>query len=442
MTPSRPRDPAVFRPTGFADLAGRRVGVLGYGREGHATEARLRQVGAEVVLVDDDPAVGVLVTAAGGLEALRTCAVVLKGPGIPRGRADLVALGAEVTVTSALNLWFGEVDRSRVVAVTGTKGKSTTTALTAFAFACLGVEATALGNIGQPPYDPTLPASAGWSVVEVSSYQAPEIAWAPAVVVVTSLGSDHLDWHGSLDQYHRDKLAITRAAGPHVTLIPDQEELTGRRELLGGEVVVVTTLARPRAADLHLAGAHNERNVALAVAAAARALGRPPAEVAEALAAGADAFVPLPGRLSVVAQRGPWRFVDDGLATAPLPAIAALDVFADEPVALLAGGFDRGVDYAPLARALAARTSPTALVTLGPAGERIAASVRALAPALRVVAAGDLDQAVRIARDLLPTGGVVLLSPGAPSFDRYRNWEERSADFARAARSLGRDSNP
>ena len=437
----------MFHPTRFADLAGRRVGVLGYGREGRATEARLRAVGAEVVIVDDDPSVGVLVTSTGGLAALAACDVVLKGPGIARQRADVVALREQVPVTSALNLWFCETDLSRVIAITGTKGKSTTTALAVHALTCLGEEARAVGNIGQPPYDPTLDAWSGYTVVEVSSYQAPEIERAPAVIAITSLGSDHLDWHGSLDQYHADKLSFTRAAGPHVTVIADQPELIARRDLLGGAVEVAGPIGL--ASALHLAGAHNDGNVGVAVAAVAALLGRPREDVAAALAAGAANFAPLAGRLSVVATEdrpsGQLRYVDDGLATAPLPAVAALAVFATEPVALIAGGHDRGVDYAPLARAVADRDAPTLVAVMGPAGTRIAQSIRSASADVAVVEVEDLDQAVARARDFLSAGGVVLLSPAAPSFDRYRNWEERSADFARAARdagSLGRDSNP
>ena len=128
----------MFRPTGFADLAGRRVGVFGYGIEGHATESRLHLLGADCVLVDDDPAVGVLVTDRGGLDALATCDVVIKSPGIARRRPDVLALETCVPVTSALNLWLLDTDRSRVIGITGTKGKSTTTALVDFFLHCLG----------------------------------------------------------------------------------------------------------------------------------------------------------------------------------------------------------------------------------------------------------------------------------------------------------------
>ncbi len=441
----------MFRPTGFADLAGRRVGVFGYGVEGRATEARLRLVGAQCVLVDDDPEVGVLVTDRGGLDALATCAAVVKSPGIPRRRADVLALEQTVSVVSALDLWLHEVDRRRVIGVTGTKGKSTTTALVDFALRCLGEPSQRLGNIGQPPYDPAVDTSDGWLVVEISSFQCVDVTIAPRIVVVTSLGADHLDWHGSLDQYHRDKLSITRAAGPHVTLVPTDPALAQRRSLLGGDVVTIVRNDTGLAARLHLLGVHNDSNVALALAAVAHATGRPVAEVQRAVEERADDFVPLAGRLTLAAtlERGArrWRFVDDGLATAPLPTIAALAVFTGDPVALIVGGFDRGVDYDDLARALAARRRPTTVITTGPAGDRIGSVVAALAPSTPRYAARDLDDAVSYAQRSLPDGGVVLLSPAAPSFDRYRNWEARSADFARAARawiteSLGRDSNP
>ena len=440
----------MFRPTGFADLAGRRVGVFGYGIEGHATESRLHLLGADCVLVDDDPAAGVLVTERGGLEALATCDVVIKSPGIARRRPDVLALEATVPVTSALNLWLLDADRSRVIGITGTKGKSTTTALVDFFLTCVGERSQRLGNIGLPPYDPSVDTSLGWSVVEISSYQCVDVTVAPCVVAVTSLGADHLDWHGGLAQYQRDKLSLTRVTGEHVTIVPDVIELTSRRSELGGEVVVAPTDESGLAAQLHLIGAHNERNVGTAIATVVAATGRASADVLEAAHARAAAFEPLAGRLALIdterdATRT-WRYVDDGLATAPLPTVAALETFADDAVALIVGGYDRGVDYDPLARALRDRRRPTTLVTTGDVGARIGAVVAALVPDVIQYPARDLDDAVGYARDSLVDGGVVLLSPAAPSFDHYRNWEARSADFARAVRartgSLGRDSNP
>jgi UDP-N-acetylmuramoylalanine--D-glutamate ligase len=432
----------VFRPTGFADLAGKRVGLYGYGIEGRAAAARLAGV-AELVIVDESDGLepDVLVASRGGLEALLTCDVVLKSPGIPRRREDVLALeGHGVTVTSALNLWLHDVDRERVVAVTGTKGKSTTTALITFFLSSLGLEAQRLGNIGQPPYDPSVDTSTGWLVLEVSSFQAVDLDVAPAVIVVTSLGSDHVDWHGSLEQYRSDKLSLTRAAGPHHTLVADSATLREVRDQIGGEVDVVGPDTTGLAADLGLIGSHNDSNVALALRAVATLTGIDPATVRESIASVASSFTPLRGRLTLVATEeldgAQVRYVDDGLATSVLPAVAALEVFADEAVALIAGGFDRGVEYGELAEALVSRSQPTTLITSGNAGLRISDEVRRRDKELVQHSATSMFEAVELARAALGEGGVVLLSPAAPSFDRYHNWEERSEDFTQVVRSL------
>ncbi len=426
------------RPTGFAELAGRRVGVFGYGVEGRASARRLASVAASLVIVDDEPVSDeVMVTSAGGLAALATCEVVLKSPGIPRRRADVLELeAAGVIVTSSLNLWLHEAPRERVIAVTGTKGKSTTTSLISFFLDSLGQEAASLGNIGRPPYDPEAPSPAGWLVLEVSSFQAVDLDRAPAFVVVTSLGSDHLDWHGSLEQYWADKLSLTRARGEHHTYVTPSV-LSLAADQLGGEIHVVEPDDAGLAERLGLLGQHNRSNVALALTVVANVLRRDHGDVLAAVSEDAESFVPLRGRLTLLGEEhlthGRLRYVDDGLATAPLPTIAALEVFPNESLALIAGGFDRGVDYAPLVDALLERTSPTILITMGAAGERLGSLARQ--SGLRVRSVQDMAEAVAAAREALVAGGVVLFSPAAPSFDRYRNWLERSDDYAAQIRT-------
>jgi UDP-N-acetylmuramoylalanine--D-glutamate ligase len=432
----------VFRPAGFADLTAKRVGIFGYGIEGRATEARIAGL-CDLVLVDDSPDAGpgVLVTGEGGHEALLGCDVVIKSPGIPRRRADVLDLEAHgVAVCSALNLWLHDVDRSRVVAVTGTKGKSTTTALLTFFLECLGELAQSLGNIGRPPYDPAIDTSRGWLVLEVSSFQCVDVEMAPGHIIVTSLGSDHLDWHGSLERYLVDKLSLTRTEGSHRTLVPDSEVFHARRHQLGGEVTYVEPDTHHLAKALGLLGAHSDSNVALALAAASMLSGTPRDEVRRIVAQRASSFVPLHGRLTLVATEvvngATIRYVDDGLATSVLPAVAALEVFAHEPLAVIVGGFDRGVDYSALAEALSSRHHPTMLLVMGGAGARLGDQVARLAPALAQVPFTSMLNAVRDGRAFLKHGGIVLLSPGAPSFDRYRDWEERSADFSDAVAQI------
>ena len=431
----------MFRPTGFADLAGKKVGIFGYGMEGRASAARLEAVAGSLVLVDDVPVPegNVLLTGDGGHEALLTCDVVLKSPGIPRRRGDVLDLEHHgVAVTSALNLWMHEIDRTRVVAITGTKGKSTTTALVTFFLQSLGEHAQRLGNIGLPPYDPNVDTRSGWLIVEVSSFQCVDIDVAPRVVVVTSLGSDHLDWHGSLEEYRSDKLSLTRAPGSHLTLVPDTLAFHEILRQLGGDVQFIASDHSLLASELGLLGSHSASNVALALHVVSSLTGTPLEDVRARALAHATRFVPLRGRLTLVANEriseGSIRYVDDGLATSALPTIAALEVFDAEPVALIAGGFDRGVDYSALGAALARRAKPTLLITMGEAGKRIGAATNHADPAVHQLEATTMGDAVDRAREFLDKGGIVLLSPGAPSFDQYRNWEERSDDFTKIAR--------
>jgi UDP-N-acetylmuramoylalanine--D-glutamate ligase len=157
------------------------------------------------------------------------------------------------------------------------------------------------------------------------------------------------------------------------------------------------------------------------------------------LAEAAGGFEHLESRLTPVATVGGVLFVDDGLSTNVLPTLAALDAFPDRRVALLVGGQDRGIDYGPLARGLAGRRAPTLVAIMASeAAGRIAAALAAEppGPAVEVREAGDVASATRDAFAWATPGGVVLLSPAAPSFDRFRDYRERSAAFAAAVGAI------
>jgi len=421
----------MFRPTGFNDLAGKRVGIFGYGIEGRAAAARLVQH-AELVIVDDSADLGpeVLQTSQGGLEALAKCDVVLKSPGISPYRPEVAELAKAVTVTSALNLWMHEIDRDRVIGVTGTKGKSTTTALITFFLNALGEKAQALGNIGLPPYDPSVDVSEGWLVLEISSFQARDLEVAPGILALTSLGSDHLDWHGSIENYHRDKLSIARLLpAPQIFCASSIKSLnlSQSAKLVGSEDGGLTEA-------LNLLGQHNQSNVAIALSVVRQVTGKNTGELVPQLKLSAKTFTPLSGRLTEVAREiydgRVVRYIDDGLATATLPTIAAMDVFPIEDLALIVGGFDRGIDYLPLVDKILERKGRTVVVTIGNAGKRISSLLLANNAAIRILNGNSLNHAVELARDSLQDGGVILFSPAAPSFDSYKNWVERSKAFA------------
>ena len=437
------------RPISWSALADASVGVWGLGVEGQASVRRLQSMGRDAVLVDDAPVapaldgVEVLATRDGGLDALTRCDVVVKSPGISRYRPEVAQLEeAGVAVCGGLGLFMAEADPTRVACITGTKGKSTTTALAVHLLTGLGRRARAGGNIGLPPWDPAGGPAPDYWIVETSSFQVPDLQNGPAVVAVTSLSPDHLDWHGTVERYYADKLSLCTKPGVTLALADgSDEELRAQTGLLGPHLRWVSSTEVEQdtrwSAALGLTGPHNARNASLARA-VLEGLGIPGVSDVDRLALAAQSFDGLPSRCRSLGSVGAVEFVDDGLSTNVLPAQAALQAFADRPVALLVGGHDRGLDYAPLGRTIAARTVPTLVVTMPDNGRRIGQAVRDhTGGQVEVRDAASLGAAVAVAFDWVPAGGVVLLSPAAPSFGRFGDYRERSAAFAEAAGRLG-----
>ncbi len=436
-------------PISWSALADASVGVWGLGVEGQASIRRLRSMGRDPVLVDDAPTataldgLEVLATDTGGLDALGRCDVVVKSPGISRYRPDVTKLEeAGVAICGGLGLFMAEADPTRVACITGTKGKSTTTALAVHLLSGLGVAARAGGNIGLPPWDPSGDPAPDYWIIETSSFQVPDLECGPSVIAVTSLSPDHLDWHGTVARYYADKLSLSTKPGVELALADGaDQQLRTNAGLLGPHLRWVGDAEVARdlhwSASLGLTGPHNARNASMARA-VLQGLGIPAASDEERLAAAAAGFDGLPSRCRSLGSVGAVEFVDDGLSTNVLPAQAALQAFAERPVALLVGGHDRGLDYAPLGRTIAARTAPTLVVTMPDNGRRIGQAVRdATDGQVAVRDAADLDAAVEAAFGWAPPGGVVLLSPAAPSFGRFGDYRERSAAFAEAAARCG-----
>ena len=467
----------------WSDLAGTRAGIWGLGREGHANLRKLLALGAEPVLVDDRPSGPVdgrpvLATADGGLAALQRCDVVVKTPGLSRYRPEVARLSvAGIPVVGGLGLWLAEADLRRVLCVTGTKGKSTTSSLTGHLLTGLGYRCMVGGNIGAVPYDPGNAGDFDFWVIEVSSYQATDLPCSPPVVAVTSLHPDHLDWHGGVEQYYRDKLSACSQPGAELTVANgDSALLREHAGLLGPRIDWVSEHDDPDATwmdPLGLPGRHNRRNALIARRCLA-ALGVPGAAETTALRAAAVGYQSLPSRLTPVGTVGGVSFVDDSLSTNVLPTLAALDAFPGRRIALIVGGHDRGIDYAPLAAGIVAREAPTYVLTLPDSGPRIrthlevAPEAAPLAPGQRhetgnsvrsdavkpgfqsvteaasapqtgfagVTDCPDLATAVAAGYRWAQPDGIVLLSPAAPSFGAFKDYRDRAEAFAREVRAL------
>jgi UDP-N-acetylmuramoylalanine--D-glutamate ligase len=415
------------------------------GREGAASLRKLRALGVEPVLVDDAPSDdSVLATGGPGLAALAGCEVVVKTPGISRYRPEATQLQeAGVALAGGLGLWLAEADLDRVACVTGTKGKSTTSSVLGHLLTGLGQRALVGGNIGVLPYDPEVsPGPYDYFVIEVSSYQATDLPVSPPVVAVTSLHPDHLPWHGGVEQYYRDKLSACSQPGADLTVANgDSDLLRERFPLLGPRVEWVSDADEPGATwmdALGLPGRHNRRN-ALIARRCLRALGVPGADDDAALRAAAAGYEGLPSRLTNIGVVDGVTFIDDSLSTNVLPTLAALDAFPGQRVALIVGGQDRGIDYGELARGVLARAAPTMVVTLPDSGPRISAALRERGG--DAADCPDLAAAVRAAFGWLRDdagGGVILLSPAAPSFGHFRDYRDRAGAFAAAMRDLTR----
>lgn len=449
-------------PIDLTGLAGHRVALWGWGREGRAAHAALRarhspqalpltlfcrpdEVAHAHALADPALTIQTEVSAA----RLAAFEVVIKSPGISPYRPDAVAAAAQGTrFVGGTALWFatraapGEV-ATGTVCVTGTKGKSTTTALLAHLLRSGGLRTALAGNIGLPLLE-LLDADADCWAIELSSYQTGDVATGgvrPEVAVVTNLFPEHLDWHGSEAQYVEDKLALLTRARPRIAVLnandprlaalalPDSQiRWFGAREgwHLRGDVLHRGDMAVMDTAGLPLPGRHNRGNLC-AVLTAIEALG---IEAAPLARTGAD-FVPLPHRLQPLGTRDGVLWVNDSISTTPHASLAALDVYRGRRVALLVGGHDRGLDWQVFADAMRAG-APQLIVTMGQNGSRIHDLLAPIAgrAGFELVAADDLASAVGQARAALEGEGVLLLSPGAPSYGAYRDYTARGRHFA------------
>ncbi|SDN94062.1 UDP-N-acetylmuramoylalanine--D-glutamate ligase [Geodermatophilus sp. DSM 45219] len=425
-------------------MAGRRVGVWGYGREGRAAvRAALAAGAAGVEVVDAVPPADLPdgVPAGTDVAALAGCDLVFRSPGISPYREDARALAARTTLTSGTGVALAEFAARDVptLCVTGTKGKSTTSALAAAVLEAAGRPAVHAGNIGTPLLDVLLDDAVGDGtslVIEVSSYQAAAVEGWSGWGAVTSLAPEHLDWHGDVDTYYRDKLHVFAACGPGTVVVGPQARSIVERHL-DPEVLVDPADVVPEARlagfrPERLAGVHNVANVHVALAACVR-MGVDLDRSAEAVRAAVADFRALPHRLYPVATRDGVTFVDDTLSTTPVSVRAAIDAFAGQQVTLIAGGQDRGLDYTDLAAAVVARGGSVQVLTVPDTGARLAADLRAAAAAAGVEApvteTGSLADAVAEALRTARPGGLVLLSPGAPSYNRFRNYEELARTY-------------
>lgn len=449
------------------ELKGQRVVVVGAGRSGRAAAALCLARGAQVILSDarDDaavrPALGELAArctlelGAHRAQTLRSADLIVVSPGVPPRPELEAAEAAGVALIGELELAYRFV-RAPIVGITGTNGKSTTTKLVGEILRATGRPVFWGGNFGQPlseVVDQPAAGPDGVLVLELSSFQLERIERFKAhIAVLLNLSEDHLDRYPSYSAYQQAKARLfERQTGEDFAVLsdePDQREVRalaagGQAQRLGFALRANTDTAAwladgalslrlpggaveryPRLA-LRLPGRHNTLN-ALAALLTARLAGASSADCEQGL----RQFVGLPHRMELVGDRAGVRFYDDSKATNVGAVVGSLAGF-EQPVVLLAGGKDKGGDYAPL-RAVVAEVCRH-VVLIGAAADRIASALAGTVPLQR---AQSLEQAVTTAAGLARPGDAVVLSPACSSYDMFRDFEHRGRVFRDAVAAL------
>jgi len=441
------------------------VAVVGLGRSGRSVSRLLRSAGARVYASDAATAgpatlaslAGIGVDARDGghdLERIASAALVVSSPGVPPGAAPLArARARNVPIVSEVEVALMFLPGVKYIAVTGTNGKSTVTALAAHLLRALGHDAVAAGNIGTPLSELALQAAPpSWIALELSSFQLHDTPGIdPVVGVLTNLEPDHLDRYASREEYYADKMRLfanATAGSIWVTNADDAEVerrtstlpgvrhrfsmrdagadagpsgVAGRWKLLGPDFIAT--------ADIPLLGSHNVANtLAAALAVAVADAGHRTAPALERLAAGVRTFSALPHRLEVVADVDGVLWIDDSKATNVSSARVAIEAMT-RPTVVLLGGKHKNEPYTSLRDGLA--THASLVIAYGAAAPLIEADLAGHVPMVRL--GSSFNEVIARARAAARPGDAVLLSPACSSYDMFTDYEERGDTFRRLA---------
>jgi UDP-N-acetylmuramoylalanine--D-glutamate ligase len=386
-----------------------RVVVVGLGISGLAASAALERRGVEVVGVDrrhgnDED-----------LSLLEGAGLLVKSPGVADENALVVeARRRGIPVWSEVELGYRLLPAVRLVGITGTKGKTTTTRLLGAMVAAAGRKVQLAGNEHRPISDAADEIDADTLLIcELTSFQLEDVhTLACDLAVLLNLEPDHLDRHGSFDAYRDAKLRIFERAGE--AIVPRGSGLPG----------LEFSADDPLPAEPRIPGEHNRENAAAATA-AARALGIGDEAIGEAL----RTFVGVEHRLEPIGEVEGVRYVNDSKATNVAAALRALAAYAAEPVRLIVGGRGKGQSFEPLGAGIGPNV--VAVYAIGEAAEELVGAIGA-----RATPAGDLATAVSRAAAEASPGDVVLLSPACASFDQFENFERRGEEFRRLVQNL------
>jgi len=448
------------------DYRGRKILVIGLARAGRSAVKFLIEKGARVIAIDmkkkellegldDIESMGAEVITGGySKDLINGVDLVVKSPGVEM--TDVIiskAVNKGISVIDELELAYQNLSAKKVIAVTGTNGKSTVTSLIGYILKGAGISSYIAGNIGDP-LSAHISEEAEFAVVEVSTFQLEAIdKFRPKIGVLLNITEDHLTRHKTMENYKElkfrlfknqrsDDIAILNRDDRYVwegrrkvrsSVIPFSKEIfEGVGAWVNKEHIIVSIGNSPvkiiEVSKLPLLGPHNLDNY-LATSLASYLAGASDKAIAE----GIMTFKGLPHRMEFLGKIGGVDFYNDSKATNPASMEMALRSF-DRDIVLIAGGRDKGTDFSYLRGLISGRVK--AIVLIGEARDKMAKEFNNVT---KIIFSNDLDNAVRLAYREAKGEGVVLLSPGCTSFDMFTDFEERGDRFRKVVNGLKRN---
>ncbi len=408
----------------------KKVAILGYGLEGQDAEKYFKGFGSEITILDRKYDENYLAN-------LNSFDTIVRSPGVYRYLSEIIQAEKDgVEITSSLKIFF-EKCPAKIIGVTGTKGKGTTSTLIYEILKKAGKDVYLVGNIGKP-YLELLPKLTKDSLVvmELSSFQLIDLTKSPHIAVVLNITLDHMDWHKSKEEYVSAKQNIVRYQTVSDCAVVNSEYDVSKSftEITKAKVVLFnkSKLEDKYKENLLLKGEHNLENIAATVA-VAKILKVDDKIIKQVV----SNFKGLEHRLELVREVGGVTFYNDSFATGPQPTIAAIKSFS-EPETLILGGSDKGLSYDELGKEITVNKQVKKIIIIGQVGPMIIKSLNASGFRGSII---NLKQKsmVKIVENAFRNtsgGGVVLLSPAAASFDMFENYKDRGNQFKKAVQNL------
>ena len=437
------------------ELKKHKIGILGFGQEGQAVLKYLFKHNLTATVFDHDEILppnqdiytkSKFITGQNYLDSISEYTLLFRSPGIWRQHPKILEAEQAGVIITSQTKWFFEHTEAKIIGVTGTKGKGTTCSLIFEVLKDAGKipnqEIYLTGNIGRiQPLDFIDELNTSSTVIyELSSFQLQDLTLSPHIGVCLMVTSDHLNHHKDLHEYHEAKSAISnfQTSGDYTIYNSDYEASEKIGNLGHGKKLTVSTKLQTlegafisgdkikiQGAEIDctlrkLRGTHNLENIA-AAALVGLTLGIDLSTISEAV----NNFTGLEHRLQLVAELNGVKFYNDSISTVPETTIAALNSFT-EPVHLLLGGSEKGLDYSAMASNILKRTNISSISLIGKVGENLHHLFKDAPNSMQILGPySDFKFAVNKLKELAAPGDIVLLSPAAASFDMFKNYADR-----------------